>query len=607
MTEPHLILNIHKDATETEIKRAYKQKVRTSHPDKGGSVDAFQTLTTAYQQMLKPFASAQDITEADISEDEAEEEDGITINGMTFSSPDPWTPQFENREPLRFELIDNPFQYTNYEYLEKAFAKEEFLEYDPEYFDRPLIERAHKVHFMFSKMKAIIGKITIDVNQFSINTRMHIKWYVPPATIQHHKTFYENQLKLSSMCDLMESGHQEAKALYDHSIDLLELTDDELPYLHEINEPATLQELKALVLNMGGTEVLKSLIAIAPRIGFMPFLRKMNQAGLLTKPNMQSIIGATKTVNTPWFINEFYEDKLFLETDLYFPTHYNPYRDKEFLNALENSVSCLNECNLLTQSNYDLLFTNPYHLRNIAWSLCNMHRNGLLTQAKFEKTIHLGYDSRRYTGAFMTLMRSGCYNDEILNALSNTNITDYIHYGPEYSKSNFDETHEQAFQWQGPNEIKPLQSAINQLFIHGLTLGSHRLHDFGFGGRSVRKAGKCIVLAITLKKELHDFWQQSDAPTQQALDEFKEHFTQTLHQFDEALSTHRDLWFEIKANILTALTGIGLIPMTINYCLTGRFCLFQPASTHKVADIEKTLEKTATPHKPIYTSMMYHM
>jgi len=42
------LLQIMKDATEKEIKKAYKKAALEHHPDKGGSDDMFQKISEAY-------------------------------------------------------------------------------------------------------------------------------------------------------------------------------------------------------------------------------------------------------------------------------------------------------------------------------------------------------------------------------------------------------------------------------------------------------------------------------------------------------------------------------------------------------------------------------
>ena len=45
---PYKILGVQPDADDTAIRRAFRKKVRSSHPDSGGSTEEFQTLKRAY-------------------------------------------------------------------------------------------------------------------------------------------------------------------------------------------------------------------------------------------------------------------------------------------------------------------------------------------------------------------------------------------------------------------------------------------------------------------------------------------------------------------------------------------------------------------------------
>jgi len=52
--DPYKVLEINSDADQTEIRRAFRKKVRTSHPDSGGSNEAFQNLKRAYDLLSNP-------------------------------------------------------------------------------------------------------------------------------------------------------------------------------------------------------------------------------------------------------------------------------------------------------------------------------------------------------------------------------------------------------------------------------------------------------------------------------------------------------------------------------------------------------------------------
>jgi DnaJ-class molecular chaperone len=46
-------LGLQEGATAEEIRAAYKSKVQTHHPDKGGDVDVFQKIVKAYKRLSK--------------------------------------------------------------------------------------------------------------------------------------------------------------------------------------------------------------------------------------------------------------------------------------------------------------------------------------------------------------------------------------------------------------------------------------------------------------------------------------------------------------------------------------------------------------------------
>ncbi|AYG63096.1 J domain-containing protein [Rhizobium jaguaris] len=54
MTDPYEILGIGRDASEEQIKTAYRKRAKTAHPDSGGDVDAFGRLQKAYELLLDP-------------------------------------------------------------------------------------------------------------------------------------------------------------------------------------------------------------------------------------------------------------------------------------------------------------------------------------------------------------------------------------------------------------------------------------------------------------------------------------------------------------------------------------------------------------------------
>ena len=52
------VLGVSKDATDADIKKAYRRKARELHPDQGGEEEAFKELSAAYEVLKNPQARA---------------------------------------------------------------------------------------------------------------------------------------------------------------------------------------------------------------------------------------------------------------------------------------------------------------------------------------------------------------------------------------------------------------------------------------------------------------------------------------------------------------------------------------------------------------------
>ena len=49
MIDLYRLLGIKRGATKEEVRKAYRRKAKVSHPDKGGSAEAFSALTVAHE------------------------------------------------------------------------------------------------------------------------------------------------------------------------------------------------------------------------------------------------------------------------------------------------------------------------------------------------------------------------------------------------------------------------------------------------------------------------------------------------------------------------------------------------------------------------------
>jgi len=87
MDSPFEVLAIDTGATEAEVVRAYRERVKQVHPDQGGSVEQFQTVKEAYEELME-----RDLEEGDF--DAIEEDD----------DPDE---QLTRVEYLDYEVLDD--------------------------------------------------------------------------------------------------------------------------------------------------------------------------------------------------------------------------------------------------------------------------------------------------------------------------------------------------------------------------------------------------------------------------------------------------------------------------------------------------------------------
>jgi len=86
MASPYDTLRVDSDADEDELKRAYRERVKETHPDLGGSEAAFKRVEQAYEQLSE--ASTDD------------QLDGEAVVAEQDPQPEPTTVEFLNYEVL---------------------------------------------------------------------------------------------------------------------------------------------------------------------------------------------------------------------------------------------------------------------------------------------------------------------------------------------------------------------------------------------------------------------------------------------------------------------------------------------------------------------------
>jgi len=77
VASPFEVLAVDPDASDEAIERAYRERVKETHPDHGGSLEAFQSVRAAYEQILSGEA---DGTERQRADDADSDDDGGSIH-----------------------------------------------------------------------------------------------------------------------------------------------------------------------------------------------------------------------------------------------------------------------------------------------------------------------------------------------------------------------------------------------------------------------------------------------------------------------------------------------------------------------------------------------
>ncbi len=123
-----------------------------------------------------------------------------------------------------------------------------------------------------------------------------------------------------------------------------------------------------------------------------------------------------------------------------------------------------------------------------------------------------------------------------------------------------------------------------------------------------RKRGEIITLARELQLKISGFIESSktNLPTEGKFKLFKDEFTQLLHSKDDEMGKHRMILKPIFANILIALSGIGLVAIVLNasfrigsalinnkkISLNNSFFFAKTNSDQKIDEVEEQLRNT---------------
>ena len=97
MPSPYDVLGVDRDADEDEIRSAYRDRVLESHPDHGGSMEAFGRVRTAYEKLAGEGRSPEP--------DETQSPWDPTVRWTADTEPQS-PPEPERRDPHTVEYVD---------------------------------------------------------------------------------------------------------------------------------------------------------------------------------------------------------------------------------------------------------------------------------------------------------------------------------------------------------------------------------------------------------------------------------------------------------------------------------------------------------------------
>jgi len=558
MQQPHEILGVSYDASEKTIKTAYKKLALIHHPDKGGDAEEFKKLSSAYKELLTP--QVQNVNQ---NEDDESRNSGLWWNPYATTL---------NHKVVDFTMLENPFQYNNYEYIEKAFGRGEILDHDVYYFDKSLAEKAQVVSFMREKIIHIHKRLRGEFRTFTAMSEFRVKWYVSPEIIKEKTLFDENMLKVSCTLQLLIDPIFDTRALYDYSLGLSLLTNE---------------TLITLVDNMGGLPVLKQMVAMYPDIKFIDYLKTLNNSQLLTSANIEQTLSCINQVLEPYF-SAYYESRFqFQRISI----------DKDtILYYLEWSLKNLASARLLTQENFNLLCDNIVNIEKLNAAFINLTRIEMLDQEEFLECIRLGKNARTYARNKSSIYRAKYFNEDLINQLTPDILVKCSHHGLNEIKKN-GEDHQMAFQYQGPEATKPIEKAINQLFLYALMIDELKDEGSPYRKQAEEENLLCLCIAVEVKKSLYDFCQLNKTQQKDTYNDFKKEVSKILHEHDKKLSRHKNFLTQIFADILNAVSDFSktFIPQTeqTEQAAPPYFSSFFARFNHPpLGNLERTIELT---------------
>ncbi len=251
-------------------------------------------------------------------------------------------------------------------------------------------------------------------------------------------------------------------------------------------------------------------------------------------------------------------------------------------------LSHLHRAHLLTQENFDFLLkhiTFSSELRSLIYMLKagrldnatdgmrRLEKANLLTQKNFEHMVHVESRAGDVAGSLIALQAFNLHTDETEHTAVHLITCDNLGEHLKKIRKELKDEEVAALHWTPPAPWEAVGKHLNQLFAHGLYVLSE----------NQTQGEAAMLLALALKSDLYQFTQLTETEQDVQKETFKHGFITTLHAQDALMNVHRAQWKVLVANVLIALTGVGLFALGVNYLLT-KHCFFAKTTREQYLD-----------------------
>lgn len=494
MANHYTSLGIQKDATQDEIKAAYRRLALVYHPDRpGGDAEKFRPVQQAYEILSDPAKRRQ-------------------YDSPALGSSDPHIVRLREEGFTAF-IPENPHQYDHYTYLNILLKLEGS--------ERFTVGQAITNYTDLWEKLDYIGRMLKEKAD-------HTAWvhYNPSPEVKHLlEKIDQNSHKQGAIIPTF--GCPRGKLLYDVSLGL-EDTEER-------------QEIKRQI---GDIPLLAAYLKKDYKIELVEGIFALREVGCLTPESFQQLMRGSKA-----------------SSDI-----------RRWASSMSSILRDLLKTGLLTQANFNQVMQYNNNVPAISLGLSPIQIAGGLNQKCFDAIVRAGIHAKPLGYNLEALEDLGILNDENFQIVVQKIPGAYISSPLLAIQLVGIIPREDAalLHWQGSPAVQVLNQELNQMFAHGIFLLSC----------DVEKGKVAMLLALALKKELKLFCEKTPEEQVATKAHFKASFIEALHSKDDEMALHRARWKVIVANILIALTGVGLFAIGANYLLHGR-CFFAHTTREK--------------------------